>query len=323
MNNSPEISVVVPVYNEEACLSNLFYRLVAVMENTERTYELIFVNDGSIDGTGKLLSDFHDDHPDKVTIVEFNGNYGQFTAICAGFERVRGMIVVTLDADLQNPPEEIPKLLKKMEEGYDYVGGVRKKRRDSFMRRWCSKIVNGIREKTTGIHITDQGCMLRAYSRPIVDAVARAEEKSVFISALAYKYASAPGEVDVAHDERSAGKSRYSYFGLIRLNFDLFTGFTMLPLQLMTLAGMLLSAASLLAFTVFVILIIWLDAYITQVFLFISGLLFLAGILITGIGLIGEYVGRIYQAVLKRPNYLVKHVAEAGRSNEMNIRAVK
>jgi len=323
MNNTPEISVVVPVYNEEACLSKLFYRLVAVMENIERNYELIFVNDGSIDGTDKLLSEFHDDHPDKVTVVELNGNYGQYTAICAGFERVRGTIVVTLDADLQNPPEEIPKLLKKMEEGHDYVGGVRLKRKDSFMRRWCSKIINGIRKKTTGINITDQGCMLRAYSRSIVDAVAQAEEKSVFVSALAYKFAAAPGEVDVAHDERAAGKSRYSYFGLIRLNFDLFTGFSLLPLQWMTLAGMLLSVISFLAFTVFVVLAIWLGAYVSQICLFISGLLFLAGILLTGLGFIGEYVGRIYQAVLKRPNYLIKQVAEAGRGDELHIRAVK
>ncbi|MCZ6671616.1 MAG: glycosyltransferase family 2 protein, partial [Verrucomicrobia bacterium] len=194
MNNTPEISIVIPVFNEEDCLTNLIYRLLAVMQETGRDYELIFVNDGSTDRTSELLNAFYEDHPDKVTLIEFNGNYGQYTAICAGFEQVRGIKVVTLDADLQNPPEEIPKLLQKMDEGHDYVGGIRCKRKDNLMRRWCSKAINSIREKTTQIKITDQGCMMRAYSRSIVDAIAQAQEKSVFISALAYKYASNPAE---------------------------------------------------------------------------------------------------------------------------------
>ncbi|HEX2389472.1 MAG TPA: glycosyltransferase, partial [Casimicrobiaceae bacterium] len=226
---TPTLSVVIPVYNEEAGLPALFARLYAALDALQIPYEVIFVNDGSRDRSGALLREQFARRPDETRVVYFNGNYGQHLAILAGFERVRGTRVVTLDADLQNPPEEIGKLLAAMDAGADYVGGVRRTREDAWWRRNASRLMNRLRERITRIRMTDQGCMLRAYSRDIVDAVAAAHEVSTFIPALAYTFANRPTEIDVLHEERAAGESKYSLYRLIRLNFDLITGFSLVP----------------------------------------------------------------------------------------------
>jgi undecaprenyl-phosphate 4-deoxy-4-formamido-L-arabinose transferase len=245
-------------------------------------------------------------------VILFNGNFGQHMAIMAGFEYVRGQRVVTLDADLQNPPEEIGKLLARMDEGHDYVGSIRRMRQDAAWRRWASKAMNRLRERITRIRMTDQGCMLRAYDRPIVDAIRASREVSTFIPALAYSFAHNPAEVEVEHEERKAGESKYSLYKLIRLNFDLVTGFSVLPLQLFSLFGIFVSIASVAVYVIVIakrilagdadsLWVIW-DRDILQ--------FFLTGMLLFGLGLIGEYVGRIYQQVRERPRYLVQAVLE-------------
>ena len=156
----------------------------------------------------------HAARPDVTRVVDFNSNYGQHMAVMAAFERVRGAVIVTLDADLQNPPEEIPKLLEKIDAGSDYVGGFRINRQDSFFRTQASRVINLVREHTTNIEMTDQGCMLRAYSRPVIDAIVRSGAINTFIPALAYTFASNPTEVGVKHEERHAGVSNYSIFKL-------------------------------------------------------------------------------------------------------------
>src|SRR5207237_2962395 len=218
-----DLSVVIPVYNEEEGLPTLFARLYPALDALKLGYEVIFVNDGSRDRSAALLREQFARRPDVTRVVLLNGNFGQHLAIMAGFERVRGERVVTLDADLQNPPEEIAKLLAKMDEGYDYVGGVRSERHDNAFRRVGSRAMNHLRERITRIRMTDQGCMLRAYDRPIVDAIRASREVSTFIPALAYSFAHNPTEVEVQHDERQAGESKYSLYKLIRLNFDLVT----------------------------------------------------------------------------------------------------
>src|SRR5664279_4398624 len=206
----PAVSVVIPVYNEEAGLPALFARLYPALDALGLAYEVIFVNDGSRDRSAAVLKDQFLARPDVTRVVLFNGNYGQHLAIIAGFERVRGERVVTLDADLQNPPEEIARLLKAMDAGHDYVGGVRRTREDAWWRRVASRAMNGLRERITRIRMTDQGCMLRAYSRDIADAVAASREVSTYIPALAYTFANSPTEIGVAHEERSAGDAKYS-----------------------------------------------------------------------------------------------------------------
>lgn len=307
---APEISVVVPVYNEEANLEPLFARLAKVLDGLNRPWEVIFTNDGSRDRSLELLKRFHQQRPGQVRIIDFNGNYGQHTAIIAAFERVRGETIITLDADLQNPPEEIPKLLAKIDEGCDAVGGVRAQREDSLARKYLSRLINLVREKTTDIRMTDQGCMLRAYSRPVVEAIVRSGERATFIPALAYKFASKNGEVEVAHAARAAGESKYSYYKLVRLNFDLITGFTLVPLQLFTLLAMGCAGLSFLLVLVLAYMRIFLHDNTNGVFTLFGILFFLVSVCMVGIGLIGEYVGRTYQCVQQRPRYVVRDIFE-------------
>src|SRR2546423_11615406 len=247
------LSVVIPVYNEEAGLGALFARLYPALDALGMTYEVIFVNDGSRDRSAALLREQFARRPDVTRVVLLNGNFGQHMAIMAGFERTRGERIVTLDADLQNPPEEIARLLAKMDEGFDYVGGVRSERHDNAFRRFGSRAMNRLRERITRIHMSDQGCMLRAYSRPIVEAINSCREVSTFIPALAYTFASAPPEVEVAHEPRAAGTSKYSLYKLIRLNFDLVTGFSVVPLQLFSMFGMVVSAGALVTYLIVII----------------------------------------------------------------------
>ena len=309
---APVLSVVIPVYNEEAVLPALFERLYPALDALGVAYEIVFVNDGSQDRSAAMLREQFQKRPDVTRVVLFNGNFGQHMAIMAGFEYVRGRRVVTLDADLQNPPEEIGKLLALMDQGHDYVGSIRRQRQDAAWRRWASKATNRFRERITRIRMTDQGCMLRAYDRPIIDAIRASREVSTFIPALAYSFSHNPAEVEVEHEERKAGESKYSLYKLIRLNFDLVTGFSVLPLQLFSLFGIFVSLVSVGVYvTVIVkrilageadsIMVIW-DRDILE--------FFLIGVMLFGLGLIGEYVGRIYQQVRERPRYLVQAVLE-------------
>ena len=219
----PLISVIVPVYNEEQGLDALFARLYPALDALAEAYEIVFINDGSRDRSPAILREQFARRPEVTRVILFNGNFGQHMASMAGFEASRGEIIVTLDADLQNPPEEIGNLVAKMREGYDYVGTIRRQRQDSWFRRLASRSMNSIRERITRIKMTDQGCMLRAYSRAIVDAINSCHEINTFIPALAYTFAQKPVEIEVAHEERFAGESKYSLYSLVRLNFDLMT----------------------------------------------------------------------------------------------------
>jgi undecaprenyl-phosphate 4-deoxy-4-formamido-L-arabinose transferase len=309
----PELSVVIPVYNEESGLAKLYARLYPALDKlAERgiSYEIVFVNDGSRDNTAALLSDQFRLRPDVTRVVLFNGNYGQHMAILAGFEATRGNIVVTLDADLQNPPEEIGALVDKMREGYDYVGSIRRKRQDVAWRTYASKAMNRLREKMTRIKITDQGNMLRAYGRNVIDLINQCAEVNTYVPALAYTFSRKPTEIIVEHEERAAGESKYSLYSLIRLNFDLLTGFSILPLQLFSMLGMFISGASgLLVFFMLVRRFI-LGAEAEGLFTLFAIAFFMMGVILFGIGLLGEYIGRIYQQVRGRPRYVVQAILE-------------
>ena len=310
MTAKPQVSVVIPVYNEEAGLDALFARLYPALDALGRSYEVVFVNDGSVDRSAALLREQFERRPDVTRVVLFNGNYGQHLAIMAGFAHTRGDRVVTLDADLQNPPEEIGRLLAKMDEGYDYVGSIRRKRQDVAWRRYASRAMNRLRERITRIRMTDQGCMLRAYSRSIIDTINSCREINTYVPALAYSFARNPTEIEVAHEERAAGETKYSLYKLIRLNFDLVTGFSVVPLQLFSVTGMLISLASL-VFVIFLAvrrLIVGPEA--EGLFTLFGIAFFLIGAALFGIGLLGEYVGRIYHEVRGRPRYLIQAVLE-------------
>jgi len=305
-----QLSVVIPVYNEEGNLPTLFARLYPVLDGLGRSYEILFTNDGSVDRSSALLAAQFAERPDVTRVIEFNANYGQHMAVMAALERVQGEVIVTLDADLQNPPEEIPVLLAQTDAGFDCVGGVRQNRQDSMFRRYFSRLINFVRSHTTSIRMTDQGCMLRAYSRSVVDGIVRSGAVNTFIPALAYSLARQPTEVPVRHEERHAGTSNYSIYKLIRLNFDLITYFTTAPLQLFTIFSMLCSASSLVLVIVLGARRLILGPEEGGLFTLFAILFFLISVCMVGIGLIGEYMGRTYQVVRNRTRYRVSQILE-------------
>ena len=307
---NPEISVIIPVYNEETGLPTLFDRLYPALDALKASYEIVFIDDGSRDRSAAILREQFQRRPDVTRAILLASNAGQHMAIMAGFEHCRGDIVITLDADLQNPPEEIGKLVEKVREGYDCVGSIRQQRQDSAFRRVTSKAMNGLRERITRIKMTDQGCMLRAYSRDIVDAINSCKEVSTFIPALAYSFAQRPTEVEVAHEERHAGESKYSLYSLIRLNFDLMTGFSLLPLQIFSMLGIGISVLSALFVAFLALRRIVVGPEVEGVFTLFGIAFFLIGLTLFGVGLLGEYIGRIYQQVRHRPRYRVGAILE-------------
>lgn len=307
----PYLSIVIPVYNESGNLEQLYQRLISSLDKQGKSYEILFINDGSKDSSYEQLNELQQRRPEQIRIIHFNGNFGQHMAVMAGFERVRGEVVITLDADLQNPPEEIPALVQAIEKGHDYVGGVRQKRQDSFFRRYASKLNNWLRYKMTKIRLTDQGCMLRAYSRPLIDRMVASKETSLFIPAQAYSLSNSPTEIAVAHDAREAGQSKYNLYRLLRLNFDLMTGFSLLPLQVFTMIGILISGLSGLFVMYMFLRRLFIGPEAEGVFTLFAILFFLMGICLMGLGIMGEYIGRIYQEVRQRPRYVIKEIVES------------
>ena len=308
----PQVSVVIPVYNEEDGLASLFQRLYPALDALKRSYEIIFINDGSHDRSAAMLREQFERRPDVTRVILLNGNFGQHMAIMAGFGKVRGETIITLDADLQNPPEEIGKLLQKIDTGHDYVGTIRVMRQDSAWRKVASRVMNRVRERFTKVKMTDQGCMLRAYSRNIIRAINDCSEVNTYIPALAYTFARNPVEIEVAHAERAAGESKYSLYSLIRLNFDLITGFSIAPLQLFSLFGIVVSLLSGLFFIYLVIRRFIIGPEAEGLFTLFAIAFMLIGILLFGVGLLGEYVGRIYMQVRVRPRYLIQAILETG-----------
>lgn len=308
----PYISIVIPVYNEAGNLETLFARLTTTLDKLNKTYEIIFTNDGSKDNSMKVLEKLYQRHPEQIRVIDFSHNFGQHMAIMAGFELSQGEVVITLDADLQNPPEEIPKLLDLIEKGHDLVCGVRLyERQDNWFRRNISILVNKVRAMITKLKMTDHGSMLRAYSRNVIDLMTAGSESSIFIPALAHTYATNPAEVNVAHEARFEGKSKYRLYDLIRLNFDLMTGYSLVPLQVFTLFGLSISLVSTL-FVIFLFgrrLIVGPEA--EGVFTLFAILFFLIGVILMGLGIMGEYIGRIYKEVQHRPRFAVKKVLGA------------
>jgi undecaprenyl-phosphate 4-deoxy-4-formamido-L-arabinose transferase len=307
--DSEMISLVIPVYNEAANLPDLWTRLAAVMKGMGRPWEAVFVDDGSADDSLKMLKEFADAAPGHVRVVELARNFGQHSAILAGFKQSKGDIIVTLDADLQNPPEEIPRLIQAIDDGNDVVGGWREERQDQAFRRIASRYHNKLTSAIVGVPMHDYGCMLRAYRRHIVDAVVQCDEKAAFVPALANSFAKRVAEIPVGHAERAAGSSKYNLFRLATLSLNLITGFSPVAIQLLTLfgIGIFLLDALLVLFLAGHRLIygpqeegaLW--VLFTILFGFV-GFIFLA------LGLIGEFIYRIYLEVRRRPTYLVRKV---------------
>ena len=304
------LSVVVPVYNEEGCLQELIDRTLKACEETKKKFEIILIDDGSEDGTLGILQAASKKHDDIVVSCILNRNYGQHSAIMAGFSIVRGDLIVTIDADLQNPPEEIPRLVAKAEEGYDVVGTIRQNRQDTIFRRYASKIVNKAAQKATGVNMKDYGCMLRAYRINIVKAMLECRENSTFIPVLGNSFARYTCEIDVKHDERAVGESKYSVWKLINLQFNLLTCMTTFPLRVLSIIGGFISGlGALLGIYILIMRYVMGETWAMQgVFTLFAILFFICGFQITALGIVGEYIGRIYTDVRARPRYFIEEI---------------
>lgn len=311
---NPYVSVVIPIFNEEANIQALWERVSRVLRehfpSPDRDWEVIFTDDGSRDASLEMLIELAKTEP-RVSVVEFNRNYGQHSAIFGAFALVSGQVVITMDADLQNPPEEIPRLVAKIDEGFDVVAGWRQGRmnNDSLFRTLPSKIVNAVTRKTTGVRLHDYGCMLRAYRREIVEAMLQCKERSSFIPALANSFAKRITEIPVGHAERAAGTSKYGIWRLINLQFDLLTSFSLLPLQMLSVVGGIISLLGI-GFGIYLMIyrVLHPEGTVQGVFTLFAILFFFVGAQFLAFGLLGEYIGRIYQEVRDRPRYVVKKI---------------
>jgi undecaprenyl-phosphate 4-deoxy-4-formamido-L-arabinose transferase len=303
------VSIVAPVYNESANLVALWARLKPVLNGLGRPWEAIFIDDGSRDDSLAILREIAAGEEGRVRVVELARNFGQHSALLAGFRNSRGEIVVTLDADLQNPPEEIPRLLAAIDEGNDVVGGWREERQDQSFRKWASRLHNQLTSLIVGVPMHDYGCMLRAYRRHIVDTVVECDEKAAFVPALANTFAKRVAEIPVGHDPRQSGKSKYNLFGLAKLSLNLITGFSLIPIQMLSLAGIGVGVLSALFAVVLVAHRIIYGPQEEGALWTVSAIeFFLFGAVFLALGLIGEYVGRIYLEVRRRPTYIVRAV---------------
>ena len=311
MSTQTSLSVVIPVFNEEENLDELIRRCLSACDRTGRLFEIILVDDGSSDGSAKKIDLAAKHNSGKVLGVLLNRNYGQHAAVFAGFKQSVGDIVITLDADLQNPPEEIPRLVDAMDKGYDVVGSVRTHRQDTLFRRVASAIINKAVQKSTGVMMHDYGCMLRAYRRHVVEAMLMCKEHSTFIPILANSFARITTEIPVKHEARKQGQSKYSLMKLVMLHFDLLTSMTTFPLRLLSIIGGMISSAGI-GFGLFLLLMrIYYGAEWAAegVFTLFAILFIFVGAQFIAMGLLGEYIGRVYHDVRARPRYFVQRVS--------------
>jgi undecaprenyl-phosphate 4-deoxy-4-formamido-L-arabinose transferase len=316
-SSDPYLSVVIPVFNEEANLERLYARLGPALKQIARPYEVIFVDDGSKDRSPEILRRLHSAQP-AIRVIRLNRNYGQHAAIFAGLEHAQGEVIVTLDADLQNPPEEIPNLLAHVEAGHDVVGGWRQNRKDPLLRRLLSKVVNLVTSRMVGVRMRDYGCMLRAYRREVVQVLRGCHEISSFVPALANSFARSPLEIPVRHEGRDHGRSTYKPFRLIRLALDLMTGFSLLPIQVVSLFGIGIALLGFFFGGFLFLRRLLVGPEVEGVFTLFAILFVFVGIQILALGLIGEYIGRIYLEVRGRPRYVIQEILE--RSSGAAIR---
>lgn len=307
IQNEIDISIVIPLFNEEDSLPELHERLVRVMGSFKETWEIIYIDDGSYDSSPALLKSFYQKEK-KTKVLRLSHNYGQQAALMAGFEYCRGSTVITMDADLQNKPEEIPKFLEAISEGYDIVCGKRAKREDPFFKRKLpSFLANWLVSRYTGMPLHDSGCSFRAFTRGRVKYILDFGEAGKDILLLGLKEAKKVKEIEVSHSGRRYGKSRYTFKSLINLTMDIITGYSTMPFKLVGFLGLLLFLAGS-VMSIYYISIRFLFFLIPEIgpriMLLILIFLFM-GLQLIILGFLGEYVLRLSQRLQKKPMYKI------------------
>lgn len=316
------VTVVIPIYNEKDNIPELLGRTVKACRALGRPWELILVDDGSRDGSTELLAAAAREHPGEIKALLLNRNYGQHNAILCGFGAAQGDILVTLDADLQNPPEEIGNLVAKIDEGFDVVGSIRQDRQDALFRKVFSGIINLMVRKSTGVQLRDYGCMLRAYRRRVVEAMLSCRERHTFIPVLANVFAKRVTEIPVSHAERVRGTSKYSVLNLVNLQFDLLTCMTTAPLRMLSWIGAGISALSIgFGALLLVLRLVYGSEWAGNgVFTLFAVVFFFIGAQFVALGLMGEYLGRIHADVRERPRYIVDRVVGETLGERQTVR---
>lgn len=312
------VSIVIPVFNEQESLPELLLRTTNACNAIGKDHEIILVDDGSTDKSAEILRDAAQQLNSRIIAILLNRNYGQHSAIMAGFSHAKGDLIITLDADLQNPPEEIPRLVETAELGYDVVGTIRQNRQDSWFRKRASRMINRLIQRATGKSMNDYGCMLRAYRSNIIKAMLHCHERSTFIPILANSFARRTIEITVTHAEREHGESKYGLMKLINLMYDLVTCLTTTPLRVLSIFG---SIIALLGFTFATLIILMRLTLGPQwaadgVFTLFAILFIFIGAQFVGMGLLGEYIGRIYNDVRARPRYFIQNIVRANPLDE-------
>jgi glycosyltransferase involved in cell wall biosynthesis len=302
--SSPTYSVVIPVFNEELNLPPLYSRVTAVMGSLGQPYEIIFIDDGSKDNSFQILKSFQEKDT-NIKVIRFTRNFGQHPAVMAGFESARGEVVITIDSDLQNPPEEIPVMLKKLDEGYEVVFGIFKHRQHSAFRRAGSAFTKKVLSMIlpSGVSNLSAFRVMRSY---VVERLQLFSERSKFLDGLICWMGYKVGTVEVEHDKRFAGKTKYNLFKLVAMWFDIVVSLTDMPLKFATYVGIILGTLSLLLALFYVIrYFIYgfsVPGFATTVIL----ISVFAGIQLFCLGILGEYIGRMNKEVKKKPEYIVR-----------------
>ncbi|OGW31476.1 MAG: hypothetical protein A2X54_03485 [Nitrospirae bacterium GWF2_44_13] len=304
MKDMIEFSIIIPVYNEEENVSELHRRLGTVMERLG-TYEIIFVDDGSSDKSWQIIKDLHE-KDSRVKGLSFSRNFGHHIAITAGMDHAQGKAIILMDGDLQDPPEEIPKLLKKFNEGYELVYGIRKEKKDSILKRFASFVFWWFINSFSGINIPRNQTLLRIFDRKILDALNSMRERSRFIHGMIAWTGFKTAMQEVEHAPRERGKSKYNVIKLFRLAFNAITSFSTFPLRLATYIGLLSSGIGLFYSLYFIYKKLFLGIPVLGYASIIVAVLFVGGIQLLMLGIIGEYIGRVYQEVQARPIYIIK-----------------
>ena len=303
------VSVMIPVHNESQSIEELCERLTKILEKQQYHYEIIFIDDGSNDDSLEILKRNQDNNK-NIKIIKLQRNYGQHIALMAGIEHAKGNALLTMDADLQNNPEDIPVFIKKIEEGYDYVSGWRLKRNDSIFRKIPSFILNKIICRVTGVELHDYNCGMNAVRKSIIGDMKTHGEMRKFFPALMATLANSVCEVKIAHNARVRGKSKYDFFKLVSLVADFITSFTVKPFRVIGVTGGVLFLLSILGGILY--LFARVSMYITPMpkAIVIILIAFFSGIQFLIVGFVGEYLIRIYHLLQQKTLFQVESIIE-------------
>lgn len=320
MSSIVKYSIVVPVYNEEEVIHETYRRLTEVMRSTKEAYELLFVNDGSRDRTAEIIKEYSEQDP-AVVLLDFARNFGHQIAITAGMDYARGEAVVVIDADLQDPPELILEMIEKWKQGFDVVYAKRTKRKgETYFKKQTAAMFYRFLRAMTDIDIPLDTGDFRLLDRKVCNQMNSIQEKNRFVRGLVSWVGFKQIAVEYERDERLAGESKYPLKKMLKLSMDGITSFSYKPLKLASYAGVTLSGIGFIYLLVVMYLKLFTDSTITGWSSLIVIQLFFSGIILIILGMIGEYIGRIYDETKNRPLYIVREKYQLETRKEVSLR---